>query len=91
MDPELDIYSPSFDAIKALRSTSFKPPKDVAPLDYVAKCRFLLPTWDPDHLKPNAPKQKPKEGAVYSNLTSFAANVFPQLVRKSHYLYFQAR
>jgi hypothetical protein len=61
MDPTLDIYSPSFDAAKALYSSDFKPPKEVQPLDYVAKCRVLLPTWDTEYLKPLKPKEKSKD------------------------------
>jgi hypothetical protein len=61
-DPELDFYSESFNALKALRHGKLTTPVQVSPLDYVAKCRSLLPTSDPNYLKPVV-KAAPKDNA----------------------------
>jgi hypothetical protein len=69
-DPELDFLSESFNPLKALRHGKLETPVKVAPLDYIAKCRSLLPVSDPNYYKPPAkaatePKEAPKGSTTY--------------------------
>jgi hypothetical protein len=44
-DERLDFFSPRFDALLALTTPGVQPPQPGArPLDYLAKCRALLPS-----------------------------------------------
>lgn len=50
-DPALDFLSDKFDAEKALSTPGLQPPDPDAPtLDYMAKCRVLLPAEMPESL-----------------------------------------
>ncbi len=50
-DPGLDFFSDQFDALRALETPGLLPPEpDVQALDYLAKCRVLLPEEMPESL-----------------------------------------
>ncbi len=58
-DASLDFFSPQFDAAKALATPGLQPPDaEAQPLDYVAKCRFLLPAELPESLAENKAQQQ---------------------------------
>ena len=63
-DAQLDFRSPQFDAGRALATPGLEPPDPSAqPLDYVAKCRVLLPPEMPESLASAAREAGTKTGA----------------------------
>lgn len=61
---QLDFCSPNFDAALALATPGLQPPDASAqPLDYVAKCRVLLPPDMPESLANAARQSGTKTGA----------------------------
>jgi hypothetical protein len=63
-DPALDFFSEEFDAAKALTTPGLQPPMPDAPvLDYLAKCRTLLPPEMPESLANVAKEAGQKSGS----------------------------
>ncbi|KAK9808638.1 hypothetical protein WJX72_000999 [[Myrmecia] bisecta] len=73
-DPELDFFSPHFNAQKALATIGLQPPMPrVRPLDNVVKCRAILPADIPQsraaYLARN-PRPQRSEAAIQNEATS---------------------
>lgn len=66
-DPRLDFFSREFDALLALYTPGLEPPNPRArPLDFLGKCRSLLPPECEEYVAPSGPrvKQAPRPEAV---------------------------
>ena len=59
-DPTLDFFSESFDPLRALIEIKTLPSSlpNVRPLDFLSKCKFLLPTEDVNYIPLKAKKSK---------------------------------
>ncbi len=62
-DSELDFFSEKFNPERALYEIRTLPPTlpNIKPLDYLGKCRILLPRDDPNFFDPNQQKVKKEE------------------------------
>ena len=70
-DPSLDFFSDQFDAAKVLATPGLQPPvPDAQPMDYLAKCRTILPEEMPESVGANVRGVGAKTGSEVGGAAS---------------------